>query len=77
MMRQSYDNLFISSEAMKAYDKAIFIDPSNCIPLNNKAMSLLADKRNNDALVTIDKALVLCPDSPEILDIKGHKSEQS
>ncbi len=57
--------------AIREYMKALAIEPSNPVVMNNLA-GILADRRQyDDALFWAQKALVLAPGSPMILDTVG------
>ncbi|WP_222424843.1 tetratricopeptide repeat protein [Candidatus Nitrosocosmicus arcticus] len=59
------------SEAIKAYDKVLEIDPNDVYALANKAISLKKLGNYSEVIKYYDKALAIDPDNIEILDYKA------
>ena len=55
------DHLNKSYEAIKAYDKAIEIDPHNSLAWNNKGFALYTLSKYDEAVKAYDKAIEIDP----------------
>lgn len=59
-------------EALKAYDKAIELNPNNALAWNNKAGVLSVLNRHEEAIKVYDKAIESKPDDANLWSSKGH-----